>query len=213
MDFGQRIDKEEVLETDAMIAVGRLWRRTLDLEEKLRGNPQPLRRYYERRYLERLHGQVNSAAHYLRDWGFNAKADEMLSVWGDFYGAWTQPTADVSGLPGLAGNFNRWLRVTLERLLKVDDQPPAAGIPAADEPPVEETKPVPPAGFGWLTAQELADFVGVDAKTAYNWITGRTGKLTVVDAQGNSYLLNLAELTAKREAQTAAKARKAAKAK
>ncbi|MGA2256223.1 MAG: helix-turn-helix domain-containing protein [Thermoguttaceae bacterium] len=64
-----------------------------------------------------------------------------------------------------------------------------------------------PAGFGWYTQQQVADYVGVTVRTVHNWVTGRTGKLVVQQEVGNQYLLSHAELEKKKEAQAAKEVR------
>ncbi len=77
------------------------------------------------------------------------------------------------------------------------------------DPQPKPTAPLPeaPAGFGWYTQQQVADYVGVTVRTVHNWVTGRTGKLVVQQEVGNQYLLSHAELEKKKEAQAAKKAR------
>jgi hypothetical protein len=80
-------------------------------------------------------------------------------------------------------------------------------IDVASEATAAECRAETPAGFGWYTQQQVADYVGVTVRTVRNWISGRTGRLVIQQEVGNHYLLSHAELTNKREAQAAKKAR------
>jgi hypothetical protein len=86
---------------------------------------------------------------------------------------------------------------------------PAPGQPQTAPVVEPQANPAPnaPAGYGWFTKQKAADFVDVTERTMWNWLTGRTGKLTLYHSEGNLYLLSLAELEAHKEAQAKKKAR------
>jgi hypothetical protein len=103
MDSDWRIDKDDVLGTNCLRAVGELLARTDRLEARLREGANVLIR-------TDLPRRVSLAAQHLRDWGLNADAEEMLARWGAFYSEWTRSTAAYDwSVPNLLGTFNQWL--------------------------------------------------------------------------------------------------------
>jgi hypothetical protein len=109
-DSGGHIDKEDVLQTGVLKTLAELWVRTRRFEAKLHDNVQ-----VPHDYAARLSRRVNLAAQSLRDWGLNARAEELLYWWGDFHGAWTN-TGYPSVWPGLLGKLNQSLGDFLREL-------------------------------------------------------------------------------------------------
>jgi len=77
---------------------------------------------------------------------------------------------------------------------------------------VKETESEPPAGCAWYTQQQLADYCGVNPRTAYNWLNNRTGTLRVHEKKregqkGTKYLLEVTEVERNKEITTKRKAR------
>lgn len=103
MASGWRIDKDDVLGTNCLVAVAELLARTDRLEARLREGANVMIR-------PDLPRRVSLAAQHLRDWGLNAGAEEMMDRWGAFYSEWTRSTADYDeSVPNLLGRFNQWL--------------------------------------------------------------------------------------------------------